>query len=209
MRFSLKQLFCGVAEVGCLLAVLCWHPILGISLLLVCGFPVAAAMLKARPGIILFAAVPAAICLVYSWVASFDVSLSAGWRPAAVEYQATRHRGKVFFFRFHCVGERGNWRPWIDGYEDPKSIHWSEWPGFHDEHYWFRVPGVELARTEFVAPMIAQLKVDRVEVLTLSFWFVLAGYALFVALLAWRAGARGKRRPAAASDSRLATTPER
>jgi len=173
------------------LAITCWHPMLGIVILLLFALP-AIALFTSRWRTILIAVLPALIMVSFLWAWSFRVSLSVGWRPESIDYQTTIQRGRLFFFRFHYAQSNGDWTPWIDGYPEPKTNHWSVWPGFHQERYWVRAPGVELADSEFISSMTSRSAVENVDVLTTSFWFVLVVYSAAVVAMAWRANRRAR-----------------
>src|SRR5262245_53435895 len=185
MRFSLRQLMSGVAAVGILLAVSCWHPLLALCLIATLGLPVLATCTVYRTRTILIAAIPAAIALGFMWVESFELSLSAGWGPTTSFYQVTTQQGRILLFRFHYKRGSGNWVPWIENDRlEPPSTHWSDWPGFHEEHYLLRLPGFELAHSEYVVPFGSRSAVDSVEVLTISYWLSAVLFTVMVAALA-------------------------
>ena len=174
MRFSLRQLLVGLSVFALWLAIACWHPIVGFAIALLAAFPGTIALASRRRALILFGAVAASVVVGLLWFKSYGISVSVGWGLSTNVYQATSRRGQVHFFRF-VRHSGGNLRPWIAG-EKPVAEHWSEYPGFHEERFFVQVPGLEFARSEYIVPIGAQHAVDYADVLTLSYWLIVAAY---------------------------------
>jgi hypothetical protein len=76
----------------------------------------------------------------------------------------------------------------------PGTEHWSDWPGFYEERFFVRVPGVEFARSKYIVPMGARHAVDYVQVLTLSYWLILTLYLTLAVAFAFLVGSRSPTR---------------
>jgi hypothetical protein len=192
MRFSLRQLLVGLSVFALWLAIACWHPVLALGIALLAAFPGIIALASRRRALIVFGAVAASVTVGFLWFKSYELSMSVGWGPSTIVYQATSRRGQVHFFRF-VRHSGGNLRPWIAG-EEPVAEHWSEFPGFYEEQFFVRVPGLEFARSEYLVPIGMRPAVDYVEVLTISYWLIVAAY--FACALPFAYWAGGKPPPA-------------
>jgi hypothetical protein len=155
-------------------------------------FPASMAMVSRRRGLIFSVAAMASSIIGLLWFKSQENSFSVGWGPSNIVYQATSRRGQLHFFRF-VRHSGGNLRPWL-GAEEPGTEHWSDWPGFYEERFFVRVPGVEFARSKYIVPMGARHAVDYVQVLTLSYWLILPLYLAVALAFAFLVGSRSPTR---------------
>jgi hypothetical protein len=174
----------GIGLAAIWLAIACWHPLLAFGIAFLALFPVSMAMVSRRRGLIFSVAAMASTIICLLWFKSNEISFSVGWGPSSVLYQATNRRGQVHFFRFVRHGG-GNLRPWL-GAEEPGTEHWSDWPGFYEERFPVRVPGVEFARSKYLVPIGMRPAVDYADVITLSHWLILTLYlTLALAFACW------------------------
>jgi hypothetical protein len=174
MRFALRQLMVGISVAAIWLAIACWHPMLAFVIAFLSAFPATIALFSRHRSMIVFGAVAASVVIGFFWIRSHDTLLSIEWGPSRVVYQVISRRGKLHLFRY--VRSSGGNQRLIIFADEPGTKHWSDWPGFHEERFLVRVPGLEWARSKYLVPIGVRPAVDYAEVLTLSYWLIQTVY---------------------------------